>query len=151
MNNFEKALLDIETAIEVEKLYEYAWILSLKAHVNLGKKNAAAEDIKYMHLYYGQRTAFDIITEFVNKNDVFDVEWFKILVDSYPERAMDKLNDVGQWQALCQQQFEIEDYTRWYSTAKDWYNKYCNTNNNHKNTTVYFEKIYYMHKSRSGI
>ena len=75
-------------------------------------------------------------------------EWFKILVDSYPERAMANLKNVEQWQALCQQQFETEDYTRWYNTVKFWYKENCNTKYNHNHMIAYFEKIYYMHKSK---
>ena len=64
--------------------------------------------------------------------------------------ALYSSNDVAQWQALCQQ-CGMESYNRWYNTARVWYNKYCNTEYNHKNTKAYFEKIYYMHKSKSGI
>ena len=117
--------------------------------MKLGNKKAAEEDIK--HIPYYQHNVFSVINEFVYN---FDIEWFKILVDSCPYLAMGDLSDpkdAKKWQALCQQQFETEDYTRWYNNSKDWYNKHCNTCCNHKKITSYFEKTFYIHKSKPDV
>src|SRR6185312_146714 len=48
MKHFEKALFDIEAAIEVNKVYSDAWYLSLVAHVGLGNKKGAEQDIGHI-------------------------------------------------------------------------------------------------------
>src|SRR5207237_4784132 len=48
MKNFGKALFDIETAIEVNKVYDNAWYLSLVAHVGLENKKGAGQDIEHI-------------------------------------------------------------------------------------------------------
>src|SRR6185369_15615578 len=97
-----------------------------------------------------QEKAFDVINEHVNKLEHFDVEWFKLLVNSYPYKAFDKLDTykVNQWQSLCNHQYGTDDYSKWYNTAATWYNKYNNTPRNCKNINAFFEKVYYMHKSK---
>src|SRR6185312_15438658 len=45
MKNFRKALFDIEIAIEVNKICDDAWYLSLVVHVDLGNKKGAEQDI----------------------------------------------------------------------------------------------------------
>src|SRR6185312_7091973 len=95
MKNFEKALFDIETAIEVNKMYVDAWCLSLLAHIGLGNKKGAEQNIEHIKCSNMQRTAFDVINEHVNKLEHFDVEWFKLLVDSYPVRAMYELDNIN--------------------------------------------------------
>ena len=94
--------------------------------------------------------AFDVIYKFVNKLEYCDVEWFKILVNSYPAKckAMYDLNNINEWQSLCNRQYGIDDYTRWYKSAVTWYNKYNNTPHNHMRINAFFEKVYYMHKSK---
>src|SRR6185436_7857341 len=88
MKNFGKALFDIETAIEVNKVYSNAWYLSLVAHVGLGNKKGAEQDIGHISHPDWQDEAFTVIYKFVNKLEHFDVEWFKSLVDSCSYRAM---------------------------------------------------------------
>jgi len=61
---------------------------------------------------------------------------------------MDKLNNINEWQSLCTHQYGIDDYTKWYNTAVTWYNKYNNTLYNHTRIDAFFEKVYYMHKSK---
>src|SRR6185312_12514885 len=80
MKNFEKALFDIETAIEVNEMYVDAWCLSLLAYVSLGNEKRAEQNIGYITHLDMQRKAFDIIKEYVNKFEHFNVEWFKVLV-----------------------------------------------------------------------
>ena len=138
MENPEEALSDIETAIVIDSMKRDAWILSFKAHSNLGRKEEAEGDLRHFDDW-----------KFTDSDDFAD-EGFKILVDRDTYYALQYSNDVAQWQALCQL-CGTEYYNRWYNTARDWYNKYCNTKYNHKNTKAYFEKIYYMHKSKSDI
>src|SRR6185436_19940073 len=73
MKNFGKALFDIETAIEVNKVYSDAWYLSLVAHVGLGNKKEAEQDIVHISRPFMQQKAFDVINEYVNKLEHFDV------------------------------------------------------------------------------
>ena len=61
---------------------------------------------------------------------------------------MKELNDVSQWQSLCNHQYGTDDYTRWHDTAAAWYNTYNNTQYNHAYINAFFEKVYYMHKSK---
>jgi len=152
MKNFEKALFDIETAIEVHDIYDNIWYLSLTAHLSLQNMKKAEQDIKNINIVYYeytiQETTFDVIYEFVNKLEHFDVKWFTLLVDSYPAKAMYKLKDIYQWKSLCNHQYGRDDYTRWYNGAVTWYHKYNNAPHNYKNTKAFFEKVYYMHKSK---
>ena len=145
MKLFEKTLFDIETAIEVNKVYSDAWYLSLVAHVGLENKKEAEQDIKHIGNLFMQEKAFKVINEYVNK---LDMEWFTILVDSCPHKAMDRLSDTNQWQSLCNHQYGTDDYTRWYNTAATWYNKYNNTEYNHTCINAFFEKVYYINKSK---
>ena len=87
-----------------------------------------------------------MIYEFVNKLEHFDAEWFKVLVDSYPVKALYILNDIKQWQALCQQQFGTDGHDGWYNSAVAWYNKYSNTLQVF--TRKGKEKVYYMQRSK---
>ena len=143
MKNYEKALFDIETAIKVDKVKQHAWMLSLQAHVKLGNNGAAEKDIK--HIFCNQERAFYIIN---NAIDNFDVEWYKIFADGCLNWAMYELGNVEKWKVLCQKQFEPEDYNRWYNVAKDWYQENSNTRYKFEMPISYFEKIYYMHKSK---
>jgi len=99
MKNFGKALIDLEAVIKVNQIYYDAWYLSLMAHLGLGGKKGAEQDIGHIKYLDIQRNAYDIINEYVNKLEHFDVEWFKILVDSCPHQAMlDELYNINQWQ-----------------------------------------------------
>ena len=147
MGNVQKALFDIETAIEVNNVYDNTWYSSLNMYMSLQNEEKIERGIKYINRYY-QSDAFD---EFVNKFKHFDVKWFKHLVDSCTYKAMVKLNNINEWQSLCNQQYGTSDYTRWYDTAVTWYNKYNNAPCNHTHTDAFFEKVYYMHKSRGCI
>ena len=71
-------------------------------------------------------------------------------MDSCSYKAMWRLDDINQWQSLCHCQYGTDDYTRWYNTATTWYNKYNNTPDpyNHTFINAFFEKVYYMHKSK---
>ena len=82
MRKFKEALFDIETAIEANKTYDDAWYLSLLAHVGLENRKGAERDIKHIKHIDMQEKAFDVINEHVNKLEHFDVEWFRLLVDS---------------------------------------------------------------------
>jgi len=146
MGNIQKAMFDIETAIEVNNVYDNTWYQSLNMYVNLQNKK---QDIRHIGYYY-QENAFDVIYEFVNKLEHFDVKWFKHLVDSFPSKAMHALNDINQWQSLCSYQYGTDNYyyTRWYKSAVTWYNEYNNTPRNHTRTDAFFEKVFYMHKSK---
>src|SRR2546423_1453047 len=95
-----------------------------------------------------QEKTFNVINEYVNKLEHFDVELFKLLVNSCPYKAMKELSDINQWQSLCNHQYGTNDYTRWYDTAATWYNKYNNIEYNHMHINAFFEKVYYMHKSK---
>ena len=99
------------------------------------------------HLFM-QAKAFDVINGHVNKLKCFDMEWFKILVDSSLLKAMSKLDNNNQWKSLCNHQYGRDDYTRWYNGAVTWYHKYNNAPCSYKNTKAFFEKVYYMHKSK---
>src|SRR6185437_8159303 len=79
---FEKVLFDLETAIGVNKVYNDAWYLSLMAHVGLENRKEVEHDIGHIKHLDIQGKAFDLISEYVNKLEHFDVEWFKILVNS---------------------------------------------------------------------
>ena len=148
MRKFKEALFDIETAIEVNKTYEDAWYLSLLAQVNI-KKKEAEQDIGHIKYLYMQEKAFDVINEHVNKLEHFDVEWFKLLVDSCPVKAMIELDNINQWQLLCNHQYGTDDYTRWYNTAVTWHNEYNNTwSYNDKRINAFYEKVYYIHESK---
>src|SRR6185312_11006152 len=152
MKNFEKALLDIEKAIEVNKVYNDAWYLGLVAHVGLENRKEVEQDIGHIRHLYMQKKAFDLINGFANKLEHFDVEWFKTLVDSCPHQAtykLDKLVNINQWQLLCKHQYGADDYTRWYNTAATWYDTYNNTRYNYQHTNAFYKKVYYMHKSKS--
>ena len=148
MRKFKEALFDIETAIEANKTYDDAWYLSLMAHLSLGNKKGTEQDIRHIRHNFVQEKAFKVINEYVNKLEHFDVEWFRLFVDSYPYKAIVELNDINQWRSLCNHQYVTDDYTRWYNTAATWYNKYNNTKDNHMNVNAFFEKVYYMHKSK---
>ena len=76
------------------------------------------------------------------------MKWFTLLVDSYLVKAMRDLNDIDQWKSLCNYQYGRDDYTRWYNAAVTWYHKYNNTEYNHRRTNAFYEKVYYMHKSK---
>ena len=145
MGNIQKAMFDIETAIEVNNVYDNTWYQSLNMYVNLQNKE---QDIKPITGNCYQYYVFDVIYEFVNKLEHFDVKWFKHLVDSCSARAIDKLDDINQWQSLCSYQYGTDNYTRWYNTVVTWYNKYNNTKYNHMHTKAFFEKVYYMQKSK---
>src|SRR6185312_4169192 len=147
MKNFRKALFDIETASGVNTVYDDGWYLSLVAHVGLENKKEAEQDIGHISCPFIRTRAFDVIKEYVNKLEHFDVEWFKILVDNYTVKAMDRLNNINQWQSLCHQ-YGTDDYTRWYNTAVTWYNKYNNAPHKHTYTKAFYKKVYYMHKSK---
>src|SRR6185312_8245016 len=112
----------------------------------------AEQDIKkiayYEDSYSLQENTFAMIYKFVNKLEHFDVKWFTLLVDSYPLRAMCYLDDIDQWKSLCNYQYGRDDYTRWYNAAVTWYHKYNNAPCSYKNTKAFFEKVYYMHKSK---
>ena len=109
----------------------------------------AEQDIQHINYYVIQRHAFKVINEFVNKLEHFDADWFKILVDSYPAKAIYKLNNIDQWKFLCIYQYGKDDYTRWYNTAVTWYNEYnTTTTDNHTRLNAFYEKVYYMHKSK---
>src|SRR5438477_3014526 len=149
MRKFKEALFDIETAIEVNKTYDDAWYLSLLAHVGLVNINKKEVEQDIGHINYGyvnyldmQKKAFGIINEHVNKLEHFDVEWFRLLVNSCSYRAMDKLNATNQWKLLCNYQYGTDGYTRWYNIATTWYNKYNNTKYNHTHINAFFEKVY---------
>ena len=105
----------------------------------------AVHNIKQLYM---QEKACDVINEYVNKLEHFDVEWFRLLVDSWPHKAMAQLDDINHWKSLCNHQFGTDDYTRWYDTAAPWYNMHNNTEYNHMNINAFFEKVYYMHKSK---
>src|SRR5205085_9930862 len=130
------------------KCYDNAWHLSLVAHVGLENKKGAEQDIKYIRHPDMQEKAFDVVNEYVNKLEHFDVQWFKILVDSCSYKAMCKLDNINQWQSLCNHQYGTDDYTRWYNTAVTWHTKYNNTWYNHTRLNAFYEKVYYMHKSK---
>src|SRR5205823_2142364 len=93
MENFRKALFDIETAIEVNKAYDDIWYLSLVAHIGLQNKKEAERDIRHIRGLDMQKKAFNVISEFLNKLEHFDVEWFRILVDSCSYNAMYNLDN----------------------------------------------------------
>src|SRR6185312_4994717 len=96
-----------------------------------------------------QEKAFDVINEYVNKLEHFDAKWFKVLVDSCSHKAMYELDNVNQWQLLCNHQYGTYDYIRQYDTAVTWYNKYNNTWwYKHTHINAFYEKVYYMHKSK---
>ena len=121
----------------------------MRKYVGLENKKEADQDIRHISHSFMQKKAFDVINEYVNKLEHFDVQWFKLLVDSCPHQAMYELDNINQWQSLCNHQYGTDDdYTRWYNTAATWYNKYNNTEYNYKNATAFFEKVYYMHKSK---
>ena len=112
-------------------------------YVNLQNKEL---DIKHITGQY-DAFVFDVIYEFVNKLEHFDVKWFKYLVDSFPAKAIRDLN-INQWQSLCSYQYGTDNYSRWYITVVTWYNKYNNAPRNHMHTKAFFEKVYYMQKSK---
>ena len=64
------------------------------AHLGLSNKRATERNIRHIKHPYLQKNTFDIINEYVNKLEHFDVEWFKILVDSFSVKAMYKLDNI---------------------------------------------------------
>ena len=52
MGKFKQALFDIESAIEVNKVYNNAWYLSLLAHIGLENKKGTKRDIGHIKLQY---------------------------------------------------------------------------------------------------
>jgi len=148
LGNLQKALLDIETAIEVNNVYDNTWYLGLKTHVRLQDHEKAEQDIGHIGHLFMQAKAFDVINGHVNKLKCFDMEWFKILVDSSLLKAMSKLDNNNQWKSLCNHQYGIDDYTRWYNTAVTWHKTYNNTTYNHTCLNAFYKKVYYMHKSK---
>ena len=143
MGNVQKALFDIETAIEVNNVYDSTWYQSLIVYMSLQNKEKVEQNIKHIDRYY-QTDLFNVIFEFVNNLKHFDVKWFKLLVDSCTFKAIYKLNNINEWQSLCNYQYGTDDYNRWYKSAVTWYNKYNNTPHNHMHINAFFEKVYYM-------
>ena len=48
MGHFEKALFDIETAIEVNNVYDNTWHQSLDMYVNLQNKEKVEQSVYYI-------------------------------------------------------------------------------------------------------
>ena len=46
----------------------------------------AKQDVRFIKTLYYQERAFIVISEYINKPEHFDVEWFKSLVDTKTQR-----------------------------------------------------------------
>ena len=79
MKNFAKAPNNIETAIKAHKISDMVCL-------GLGNMEKAKQDVRFIKTLYYQERAFIVISEYINKPEHFDVEWFKSLVDTKTQR-----------------------------------------------------------------